>query len=300
MAVAAEVLVTVAPRSGGAEKVRVVEYTDPYSIWCWGCEPAIRRLEMRYPDAVEIDVKMGGLFEDFEPVRAQWARMSGGKWQDSVLAFMNAVADQHRMPMDPSKMVVSIDDFRSTWPACVAVKAAEAQGTPAGRRYLRRLREAALTEGRRIHRREVQLDVAFEAGLDANGFALALDDDSADRAFRKDLEECRTLGITGFPTFEVKKGFVSLRVEGWQPWEVFDEAIHKVDSDLQPRWFEPNAETVREVMKRYGSCATREIGAIFGLSDDETEILLEDLEARAVVRRREVGRGLFWESPSAM
>ena len=52
----------------------------------------------------------------------------------------------------------TIEDFRSTWPACEAVKAAELQGVPVGRRYLRRLREAALVEGQAIHRRAFQSD----------------------------------------------------------------------------------------------------------------------------------------------
>ena len=47
----------------------------------------MRRLEIVYGDAVELEVRQGGLFEDFGPMREQWARMSGGRWADSVLAF---------------------------------------------------------------------------------------------------------------------------------------------------------------------------------------------------------------------
>ena len=124
-------------------------------------EPAIRRFEVVYPERVEIEIKMGGLFEDFTPMRDYWIRMSGGKWKESVRTFMLGVAGQHQMPMDPDKMLASIDDFRSTWPACVAVKAAELEGRDPGRRYLRRLREAALVNGRAIHRSAVQLELAL-------------------------------------------------------------------------------------------------------------------------------------------
>jgi len=27
--------------------IRVIWYTDPHHIWCWGFEPTIRRLEVR-------------------------------------------------------------------------------------------------------------------------------------------------------------------------------------------------------------------------------------------------------------
>ena len=131
-------------------------------------DPAARIL---YAESVEVEVRMGGLFEDFTPMRDYWIRMSGGRWQESVRTFMVGVAGQHRMPMDPDRMLASIDDFQSTWPACVAVKAAELQGRDPGRRYLRRLREAVLVEGRAIQRRSVQLEAASDAGLGVDGFA---------------------------------------------------------------------------------------------------------------------------------
>ena len=157
---------------------------------------------------------MGGLFEDFSPVREQWARMSGGRWKESVLAFFEAVAGQHRMPMDASRMVETVDDFSSTWPACIAAKAGELQGQEAGWRYLRRLREAWMVEGQGIHRRGVQAELASESGLDADAFLQALEDGSAEEAFAKDRERCAPLGITGFPTFEVHSADEVVRIEG--------------------------------------------------------------------------------------
>ncbi len=275
--------------------IRIVEYTDPYSVWCWGCEPAVRRLEALFPDAVRVDVVMGGLFEDFGPVREYWARTSGGRWKDSVLTFMRAVADQHRMPMDPERMLAAVDDFESTWPACIAVKAAELQGPAGGRRYLRRLREAVLIEGRPIHRRDVQAELAEDVGLDAARFVRALADGSADRSFHADLETCQARGVTGFPTFELTRGLVSLRIEGWQPWEVVDKAVRNLDPDLQPRFLEPTAPAVARVLRRFGRSATREIAAVFSLTDDDAEILMENLEAEGVVHRREAGSGDLWE-----
>src|SRR5256885_975791 len=179
--------------------IRVIWYTDPHNIWCWGFEPTIRRLEVRYPDAVRIETRQGGLFEDFSPVREQWARMSGGGWKDSVRTFFEAVSSQHRMPMNADAMLDSSDDFNSTWPACTAAKAADIQGPDQGWRYLRRLREAWCLEGRGIHSRAVQAEVAKESNLKVDAFVQALDDGSANEAFQRDRDECQTLGISGFP-----------------------------------------------------------------------------------------------------
>jgi predicted DsbA family dithiol-disulfide isomerase len=275
--------------------VKVVWFTDPHNIWCWGCEPTIRRLETLYEGQVDVEARQGGLFEDFSPVREQWARMSGGRWKDSVRAFFEAVAAQHRMPMDADRMTESVDDFSSTWPACLAAKAADLQGRGVGRAYLRSLREAWCLDGRPIHRRSVQEEVAAEVGLDVPAFRNALDDGSADAAFRWDREACQEAEVTGFPTFELSRENETVRIDGWQPWETFDEFLMKLDPDLQPTVVEPTPESVLGLVQRLGRCATREIAAMLDGTDDDAEILLEELEGRGAVLRRTIGRGLIWE-----
>ncbi len=213
--------------------IRVIWYTDPHNIWCWGFEPTIRRLEVRYPDTVQIETRQGGLFEDFSPVREQWARMSGGRWKDSVRAFFEAVSSQHRMPMAADAMIDSSDDFDSTWPACIAAKAADLQGADQGWRYLRRLREAWCLEGQGIHRKDVQATVAKETGLDVEAFVRALEDGSANDAFQRDRDECQALGISGFPTFVVRRGDETRHVDGWRPWDGFEEILRDVYPHLE-------------------------------------------------------------------
>ncbi len=283
------------PASPG--RVHVTWFTDPINVWCWGCEPAVRRLQVRYASSVELELVMGGLFEDFGPLREQWARMSGGRWQDSVLAFLNAVAAHHRMPMDVPRMLTSVDNLQSTWPSCIAVKAAGLQGTAHELPYLRRFREAMYIEGRNATERAVQVELASELGLDSAAFARALDDGTAEASFHKDLDQCRSRTITGFPTFELLRGSGSARMDGWQPWDAFEEALTEFAPDLHPRPMDASTESVRALIRRFGRCATLEVAAVLGVTDDEAEILLEDLEAEGGITRREVGGGLFWEVP---
>ena len=287
---ATEVLVV--PAESGP--IRLVEYTDPISVWCWGCEPAIRRIEYRYAGAVDVSHVMGGLFEDFGPMKEYWSRMSGGKWKEPVLTFLTAVAAQHRMPMDVAGMMATMDDFRSTWPGCVAVKAADLVGPEAGRRYLRRLREAGLVEGRPIFRRDVQLAVAAQARVDVDRFSDALESGRADRAFQADLEECRGRNVQGFPTFEVRRGPANLRLEGYQSWESLEEALRALDGDLAARELAWDKPAVLDLLRHYGQCATREVAAVFGVTDDDVEIMLEDLLADGAVVRKDYGNASFW------
>lgn len=280
--------------------LRVVWYTDPHNIWCWGFEPTARRLEFVYPDSVDLEVRQGGLFEDFSPVREQWARMSGGRWKDSIRAFFEAVASQHRMPMDAESMVESVDDFNSTWPACIAAKAADLQGRELGRRYLRALREAWCLDGRAIHAKSVQTEVARETGLDVDAFSKALEDGSAEQAFRADRDECERLEVTGFPTFEIRRGEASARINGWQTWEIFEDVMRKVDPDVVAKVIEPTEASVESLLQRHDRWATREVAAVLGVPDDDAEILLEELEGRGKVWRHSVGSGVVWARAPVM
>ena len=277
-------------------RVLVTWYTDPINVWCWGCEPAIRRLQIRYGNAVDVELVMGGLFEDFSPIREYWARMSGGRWQDSVRAFLEAVAAHHRMPMDVPKMMASVEDLTSTWPSCIAVKAAGLQGKAQEYAYLRRFREAMYIEGRDTTTREVHVKLASEIGLDADAFVRALEDGRAASAFQADLEVCRSKTVTGFPMFELRRDSASARLEGWQPWDAFDEALQEFAPDVYPSPMDTTAESVLLVLRRLGRCATLEVAAVLGVTDDEAELLLEDLESEGKIDRLEIGTGLFWEA----
>jgi len=280
-----------------APPLRVTWYTDPHNIWCWGCEPTIRRLEIVYAGEVQVEVRQGGLFEDFSPVREQWARMSGGRWTASVHAFFEAVASQHRMPMDSSRMIDAVDDFNSTWPACIAVKAADLEGPEVGRRYLRALREAWCLDGRAIHQVAVQTEVAKETGLDVDGFTNALNDGRADQAFQSDRAECERLEVTGFPTFTIDRGNASARLNGWQPWEVFEDVLRQVNPDLKGTTLEPTEASILRLLGKSDRWATREIAAVLGVTDDDAELLLEELEGKSKLFRRNVGDGVVWGRP---
>lgn len=255
----------------------------------------MRRLEVVYADAVELEIRQGGLFEDFRPVREQWARMSGGRWEESVHAFFEAVGAQHQMPMESARMIRAVDDFNSTWPACIAAKAASLQGKPEGRRYLRALREAWCLDGRAIHRADVQTEVAREAHLDVPAFAKALDDGNADDAFRLDREECERLEVRGFPTFTIRRGETSVRLNGWQPWEVFDDMLKQVQPGIEGKVLPATEASVVDLLGRSDRWATREVAAVLGVTDDDAEILLEELEGRGKLHRFPVGQGLVWE-----
>ena len=136
---------------------------------------------------IEITYVMGGL-----------AREYGGDLSWLVIEWLDA-ADRSAMPVDPR--LWHEGPLRSTFPACIAVKAAAEQGLEAGGRYLRALREGIMCRRRRLDSAEPLVEEARGAGLDVQRFRVDLESHATLEAFGGDLEETRTIP-RGHPRLE--------------------------------------------------------------------------------------------------
>ena len=175
--------------------VEIDYYTDPVCSWCWATEPNLKRLKEEYGDAVHITYKMGGLLESWK-VFYDALNDIGNPAQ--VAPHWADVSRHSGMPID--EKLWQEDPPDSTYPASIAVKAAQRQGEDAGERYLRRVREMGLAECKNIARREVLVQAARDVGLDLDRFLADLDDPSTEGAFRDDMADARSQDISGFPT----------------------------------------------------------------------------------------------------
>ena len=157
--------------------VRVRCITDPACVWSWALEPAVRALTVEFGGELEWTYVMGGLARE----------LSG---PDLVRPWLEAAAESG-MPTDPR--VWYEGPIGSTYPACMAVKAAQEQGPEAGRRYLRALREGIVALRRKLDTAEALVEEARAAGLDAERFRNDLGSHAIVEAFGRDLDEARDI-----------------------------------------------------------------------------------------------------------
>lgn len=271
-------------------KVTIVYYTDPYCTWCWGSEPILRHLVESFGEQIRIVYKMGGLVEDMGRFYDPTNNISRA---EQVAPHWAEASSKHGMPVAVEVWSDFKDEFRSTYPANIAYKAAELQDGELAEKYLRRLREAAAAERRPIHRREVQLELAAAVGLDVDRFAADLDTGAAEEAFRRDLHEARSQGISGFPTFIVEGDGRRIVLHGYRPYRQFVQAIeHVTGRALEER---PHGG-IGDFVQKYGRIATQEVAEVFGLTREQALARLEELERAGVVRKLPLGNGELWEA----
>ena len=221
----------------GAATLEIVYYTDPLCCWSWAFEPHWRRLRDEYGGALACRYRLAAMVADWNSYNDPLNSVSrpvqmGPIWRQA----------QHLSGVPVDDRIWVLDPPASSYPACLAVKAAELQSAEAADLYLRRLREAVMTARRNIARREVLLEVADEAAaaapdrLDPERLGHDLDATPARDALREDIKEARYRGIGRFPTLTLRhRSGAGVVVVGYRPYETLLSAIARVAPELAPR-----------------------------------------------------------------
>ena len=258
-------------------------YTDPLCSWSWAFEAQWRRLRFEYAGQLGWRYRMGGLLTDwqsyddpFNDIRNP-AQM-GPQWFQ--------VSEISGMPLD--ERLWRTDPPDSSYPACLAVKAAERQGAEVAEIYLRRLREAALLECRNIARQDVLCALAQGTAEQSSRHPFDFDRFRADfetpevaEAFRQDLRDAAYANIGRFPTLILHRhGASSIMLVGYRPYEALQAALKHIAPDL-PRGPEMSREDLAlAYVSRWERVLARELAEVIGSDTDQATEPLEALVSR--------------------
>lgn len=272
-------------------QVEITYYTDPLCSWSWAFEPQWRRLRAECGAQVSYRYVMGGLIRDWssfsDPLNSvERPVQMGPLWiQTRVISGM------------PLNERIWVEDApNSSYPACVAVKAATLLDQDLAERYLRRLREAVMLErcniGNRAHLLAAAAEVIDDSGkLDA--FTSALDHDAVE-AFRDDLKVVRYHGVGRFPALVLRRAgssasgsaTSSIILVGYRPYEVLIEALHHVAPEIERQ---PWAGSAVDYARQWHSITLREVAEALAQREDETSAALASAVEAGGLARTETG-----------
>jgi hypothetical protein len=215
------------------------------------------------------------------------------------------VAAEGRMPIDPR--LWSEGPIKSTYPACLAVKAAAEQADDGAYSYLRRLREGMLCFRRKLDTREALVEEARGAKLNVERFRIDLDSHAIVEAFGEDLEETRAIPdearaegqttsvggrerVTLPSTVFVGEDASRHGVFGVKPYEDYAAAAEAAGAT---RSGEP--PTIEAALRRFGRMATREIEEVCLLPEPRANAELWRMATEWQVKPTRVLTGYLWE-----
>jgi predicted DsbA family dithiol-disulfide isomerase len=251
----------------------VVYFTDPLCPWSWAAEPALRRLEAEFGEDLRVTYVMVGMAREVDAAQL-------------LAETLEAVAAS-AMPADPRVWVDGAP--RSSFPACLAVKAAAEQGLDGA--YLRRLRLGVMTRRERIDNAEALLAAARDvAGMDLPRFEIDLRSNAIVEAFGADRE--RAVEVCGAQERPALPAFV---VGAGEPLETGDvERLRDaaVAAGAQPAGPLPDPEAA---VRRFGPLGAAEVAAACGLPGPRARIELWRLAGEFRVRALTLVCGELWE-----
>jgi putative protein-disulfide isomerase len=267
--------------------VRLSYYTDPACSASWAAEPALRRLMVELGPDLQLEYVMGGLAREYKGDLG-WLV---AEWLDT--------ADRSAMPVDPRLWTEG--PIGSTYPACMAVKAAAEQSNDGGYRYLRALREGLMCFRRKLDTTEALVEEARAAGLDAARFRIDLESHATVEAFGQDLERVREVPEHAraagagdripLPTLSVAGEAGTTRwLFGLQPYEAWRDAVQ--DAGAEPQDGRPG---VLDAVRRFGRMASPEVEAVCDLAGPRARAELWQLAADWRLRPVRVLFGELWE-----
>jgi predicted DsbA family dithiol-disulfide isomerase len=265
-----------------AVAVQVRYLTDPGCPWSWAAEPAVRRLMVEFGDSVSWSWVMVGLSrevpQDTRGLALHWLGVAGSSG----------------MPIDP--LLWKESPIRSTYPACMAVKAAAEQGEEAATRYLRVVREGLMCLRRKLDTTEALVEAAREARLDVERFRVDLGSHAIVEAFGEDLAEAREVP-EGAPTAGERVSIPAAHFVG-SGW-VFDpgsyDALRAAAIDAGATALDGERPGVLDALGLFGRMATPEVQEVCGLPGPRAHAELWRLASEWRVKPVSALTGHLWE-----
>lgn len=275
--------------------IEITYFTDPYCSWCWATEPILMRLRETYRGQVKVRYVLGGLVRDMSEF---FDSLNGIGATAEVAPHWRMVSERSGQPIDENLMTDITDPHWSTWPACIAVKAAQLQGEATGEAYLRRMRRAALTERKVVSDPAIYNALAGEVnGLDLDSFHRDLESGAAEKAFHEDLAECRRYGVSGFPSMLLERGDQQVSAEhrpvlanGHRSFATYNRVIQQLAPELE----ELTPREMQSILAERGPLTTRELAEIYVTPLEEMREQLRLLATAGRVVELPVRNGELW------
>ncbi|RLM72570.1 hypothetical protein [Halorubrum sp. Atlit-26R] len=232
------------------QEAELVIYTDAWDATGWGIEPVLKKLEQDFGLSFDLSYKL------FTP-----RELDSNDWGSS------------RYDMPYTQVVELPDDTKLS---TSALHVAQELDQDIFRDYLRRLRIAALVEGRNIEDRDLLIELAGDVGFDTDEF---------DENWYGDIDD-----IGEFETMPIIQATVGDHEISWSGHLEYGHVYSVLlDNDVLPVG---GSSTLNQLVGEYGPVTTTEIEGITG---DDREQIEAEVEGRQDVVRVEYGDAGFWD-----
>ncbi len=275
----------------------ITSFTDPLCVWCWATEPVFRAIETRYP-TVEIRTVMGGMIRDMNDFSDPANGIDAGPDQvdGQIAAHWLESSPIHGMPVKAEGFSLFKKGPPSSYPQNIAYKAAQIATPNRADRFLHAVRAATIAQARITSMPDVLRDIARASHVDVDAFDRALEDGSAENAFKMDLALAQSLGVSVFPTFIVKSSAArEMILRGYNRLYDFKRVFDRLtDGRLQPLASPPDRDVLDWLLDKSGPMAMEEVFKAFDFdSREQADDWVNSLTASGAYVQHPAGNGFL-------
>ena len=208
------------------DRVVVTYYTDPLCCWSWAFEKEWRMFIEKHTDILDWKYVMGGMIQDW--------KVFSDPMNAITKPFQMGPVWMHAAQISNTKINFDVwhkDPPASSYPACIAVKAAEQQSAHHADLMLQALRKAVMLDGLNIARKDVILSIADalsqQSDFDAPAFDAAFSGIKSRNDFRGDLQKTAYHKIGRFPTLTFVKNGKGIMMTGYRTLPVLESTLEE-------------------------------------------------------------------------
>jgi hypothetical protein len=215
---------------------------------------------------------MGGLIEDMNKNKPadMDATAYYNKENKDFINHCLETAEKHHMPIKVEGFKLFSETENSSFPLCIAFKAAQMANMEKADLFLYNLRAAAMAEARQAITESELIAIADESGIDIAAFLDPLNDGSAEKAFWKDVEEAISMKVEVFPTFVFEYEGKKMPLKSFRDYNTMTAMIKAVSGGkLLPQAVTYSPEALFGLMETHPRLAAEEVKEAFDFVDIE-------------------------------
>lgn len=170
--------------------MKFIYVMDPMCSWCYGFQPELEQFLKHYP-SVKVDWVMGGLAPDNQEPMAD-------ELKQAISSYWYQIENRTQISFNHDFWTLNTP-YRSTYPACRAVIAAESLEKNSAAKMVKAIQSAYYQGAKNPSLEETLIACAIAIGLDEKEFLAVLQSKQTKECFQQHLSISQQLQVRGFP-----------------------------------------------------------------------------------------------------
>lgn len=210
-------------------KPMLIYVYDPLCGWCYGFHQVMEKIQQRFGDRLNIDVRVGGLAVG---ERAQTINEGFGYIKDGLQQVEKSTGIEFGRNF---KMLVEEGSYMyDSMPACRAQKTMNELAPEKALSFAGTLQNALFRDGKNLNEWSTYDELISDYDIDADEFKSRFESDELKNRLIDEFTWCRNRGATGFPSLLIQiEDEISVMTRGYRPYDTVESHLHHLIRNLE-------------------------------------------------------------------